>query len=508
MAPGWKGGSPSHAWSPDGTGGRTACAVVVVVGEEVDGDVVSDPASPPSPHATATSATAASARSGGRGARRHGMIGPSCHYRRPVAGTGLFVDITPLRVSRDYRLLFTGQMVSWLGRQLTIVAVPIQVYDLTGSSFSVGLVGAAGLVPLVVLSLLGGSIADAVDRRKLLLVTQVLLAASSVGLALNAQRDSPALWPIYVLSAATAGLSGVDLPARNAMLPRLVGRDLFASAAALGQLVFQVGGVAGPALAGVLISRVNLAAAYWVDVATFAVAAALVVRMRPQPPEGGGRRAGLASVLEGLRYLRGRRVLVSTFVIDLNAMVFGMPRALFPALGTGLFGGGATTVGLLFAAPGAGAFLAALFAGWAGRVRRQGLAVIVAVAVWGAAIALFGLVPWLPLALLLLAVAGAADVVSAVFRNTILQLSVPDSLRGRLSAVHIAVVTSGPRLGDVEAGTVAALTSPQVSVVSGGVACMLGVLAVHAWAPGLAAYRQDPSTGDPSKDVAPVDSDP
>jgi MFS family permease len=402
--------------------------------------------------------------------------------------SGVFVDITPLRVSRDYRLLFAGQMVSWLGRQLTIVAVPIEVYDITRSSFAVGLVGAAALGPLVVLSLAGGAIADAIDRRRLLLVTQVLLGATSAGLALNAQASHPRLWPLYVLSAMTAGLSGVDLPARNAMLPRLVGRDLFAAAAALGQLVFQVGGVAGPALAGLLISRVNVAAAYWIDTATFGVAALTVLLMRPQPPEDGGRRAGLESIREGLRYLRGRRVLVSTFVIDLDAMVFGMPRALFPALGADLFGGGATTVGLLFAAPGAGALLGALFAGWVGRVRRQGMAVLVAVAVWGVAIAGFGLVGWLPLALLLLAIAGAADVVSAVFRNTILQLSVPDALRGRLSSVHIAVVTSGPRLGDVEAGAVAALVSPQFSVVSGGVACILGVLAVHAWAPGLARY--------------------
>jgi MFS family permease len=225
----------------------------------------------------------------------------------------------------------------------------------------------------------------------------------------------------------------------------------------------------------------------------------MVALMRPQPPEGGGTRASLASIREGLRYLRGRRVLDSTFLIDLNAMVFGMPRALFPALGTGLFGGGEVTVGLLYSAPGAGALLGALFSGWVGRVRRQGLAVIIAVVGWGAAIALFGIARWLPLALVLLAVAGAADVVSAVFRNTILQLSVPDALRGRLSAVHIAVVTSGPRIGDVEAGAVAALTSPQFSVVSGGIACMVGVLAVHAWAPGLAHYQLD---------RAPVDSEP
>jgi MFS family permease len=411
----------------------------------------------------------------------------------------VLTDITPLRVSRDYRLLFVGQMVSWLGRQLTIVAIPIQVYDLTGSSFAVGMVGGAALVPLIALSLAGGAIADAVDRRMLLIVTQLALGATSVGLAINAQRGEPALWPLYVLSAAAAGLSGVDLPARNAMLPRLVGSELLASASALGQLVFQVGAVAGPALAGVLIGRVNLAAAYWVDVATFGVSGLMVLLMRPQPPEGGGTRAGLRSIREGLRYLRGRRVLDSTFLIDLDAMVFGMPRALFPALGTGLFNGGAGTVGALYAAPGVGALLGALFSGWVGHVRRQGLAVIIAVLAWGVSIALFGLTHSLPIALVLLALAGAADVVSAVFRNTILQLSVPDALRGRLSSVHIAVVTSGPRLGDVEAGAVAAVTSAQFSVVSGGVACVLGVLAVHAWAPGLASYRRD---------HAPVDSEP
>jgi MFS family permease len=213
-----------------------------------------------------------------------------------------------------------------------------------------------------------------------------------------------------------------------------------------------------------------------------------VLLIAPQPPEGGGTRASLTSIGEGLRYLKGRRLLVSTFLIDIDAMVFGMPRALFPALATGFFGGGAATVGLLYAAPGAGALLGALTTGWVGRVRHQGRAVIVSVAVWGGAIAAFGLVPWLAVGLALLALAGAADVVSAVFRNTILQLSVPDALRGRLSSVHIAVVTGGPQLGDAEAGAVAALTSARTSVVSGGLACVLGVLALVRWVPELARY--------------------
>lgn len=400
----------------------------------------------------------------------------------------LLADLTSLRVSRDFRLLFAGNSVSYLGRQLTVVAIPYQVFTITDSSLAVGMIGLVTVVPLVALSLAGGAIADAMDRRKLMLVTQVLSAATSAGLALNAGSSSPRLWPIYVLAALSAGLAGVDMPARNATIPRLVGKELYPSAAALGQIQFQVGQIVGPALAGVIISQVNLAAAYWIDVASFAAAVLAILLIAPQPPEGGGTRASLRSIGEGLRYVKGRRILVGTFLIDIDAMVFGMPRALFPALGTGFFGGGPLTVGLLYAAPGAGALIGALFTGWVGGVRRQGRAVIIAVVVWGGAIAAFGLVPWLPLGLFMLALAGAADVVSAVFRNTILQLSVPDGLRGRLSSVHIAVVTGGPQLGDAEAGAVAALTSPRFSVVSGGLACILGVAALLRWVPELARY--------------------
>ncbi|HUQ64226.1 MAG TPA: MFS transporter [Acidimicrobiales bacterium] len=416
----------------------------------------------------------------------------------------LFADLTPLRESRDYRLLFAGQAVSNIGRQVTVVAVPFQVFELTHSSLAVGMVGLASLGPILVLSLVGGAIADAVDRRKLLLVIQVLMGLTSAVLALNAIQDAPALWPLYILGPLAAGLAGIDLPTRNAMVPTLVSREKYPAAAALNQIIWQLGLVAGPALAGVVIGQVSLATAYWIDVATFGVAILTVAGMRPHPPMeedpevaalrtpgGWGRsspRALATSIADGLRYLRGRRLLVSTFVIDIIAMVFGMPRALFPALGTEVFGGGAATVGLLYAAPGAGALIGAIFTGWVGTVRRQGLAVIVSVLGWGAAIAAFGLVVWLPGALVLLAIAGAADVISAVFRNTILQLSLPDNLRGRLSAVHIAVVSGGPYLGDAEAGAVAALASAQFSVVSGGVACIIGVLILAKIVPELAAY--------------------
>jgi MFS family permease len=392
----------------------------------------------------------------------------------------LLSDVTPLRESRQYRLLYAGELLAFLGSQLTVVAVPLQVYLLTRSSLAVGLVGLAQLGPLLVCSLLGGAVVDAVDRRVLLVWVQLARGALGVGLVANALRPQPLLWPLYALTAAGAGLQAIDAPARTAAIPALVRRELLPAAAALHQILMQVGLVAGPALAGLLVGQAGLAAAYAIEVGTFAAASLLALALRPLPPGAGAARAGIASVREGLRFLRGRRALQGTFLIDLNAMVFGMPRALFPALGTGLFHGGPGTVGLLYAAPGAGALLGALTAGWVGGVRRQGRAVLLAVTVWGAAITVFGLVAWLPLALALLAVAGAADVISAVFRNTILQLTVPDGLRGRLAAIHIGVVTGGPRLGDAEAGAVAAIAGPRVSVVSGGLACLAGV-ALIAW---------------------------
>ncbi|TMK88248.1 MAG: MFS transporter [Actinobacteria bacterium] len=379
----------------------------------------------------------------------------------------VLADLTPLRESRDYRLLFAGQVASYIGRQFTVVAIPIQVFAITHSSLMVGLVGLASLGPLIIFSLAGGALSDAFDRRRLLLINQVLLLATSALLAVNAGLGHPALWPVFLLGALSAGFAGADMQTRNAITPRLVRRETFPAAAALGQLVWQVGMIVGPTLAGIVIAHVSLAAAYWIDVSTFVVAFGAAIPMRPLPPEGGGTKAGLSSVLEGLGFLKGKRVLVSTFTIDINAMVFGMPSALFPQLGADVFGGGAQTVGLLYAAPGAGALTVIL---------------------WGAAIAAFGFTESLPLALVLLAVAGAADVVSAVFRNTILQLSLPDAFRGRLSGVHIAVVAGGPRLGDAEAGAVAALTTPQISVISGGLACIAGALVIARLVPEFTRY--------------------
>ena len=386
-----------------------------------------------------------------------------------------------------------GQLVSATGTQMTTVAAPFQVYEMTGSSFAVGLLGLAQLFPLILGSIVGGAFADAYDRRRLLLIAQGLLLLTSLGLALNALSPNPQLWLIYVLTALSAGFSGLDHPTRSAALPSLVRRESLASALAMNQLVWQTCQIVGPAVAGILIAKISLSSTYFVDVVTFFVAIAALLLMKPMVPEGGGTKASGSSVVEGLRYLKGKQALQGTFVIDINAMVFGMPRALFPALGLTVFSSGwvdgPTAVGLLYAAPAAGALLGAATSGWLASIDRQGRAVVVSVMVWGGAIALFGLTPFLPLALLFLALAGAADVVSAVFRNSILQLTVPDRLRGRLSSIHIAVVTGGPRIGDVEAGTVAALVGPQFSVVSGGLACIAGAGLVGRLMPELTRWR-------------------
>ncbi|HEX4822609.1 MAG TPA: MFS transporter [Acidimicrobiales bacterium] len=397
--------------------------------------------------------------------------------------------MAPLTESREFRLLFTGQLVSFFGRQLTIVASALQIFLLTDSSLQVGLLSLAQLGPIIICSFIGGTLADAMDRRKLLMIANVTMAITSVGLAVNAMGSHPKVWAIYVFTAIGAGLSSIDSPTRSAVVPTLVRRDQIPAAAALNQTGYQFGSVAGPAFAGVVIGTVSLSAAYWIDVITFAIALVALIRLPPLLPHGGGTKAGFGSIMEGLRYARRERVVQGVFLIDINAMVFGMPRALFPQLGTELYHGGAGTVGLLYAAPAAGAFLGAVTTGWVGSIRRQGAAVLWAVAVWGLAIAAFGMATWLPLGLLMLAIAGAADVISAVFRGTILQLHVPDRLRGRLQALNIAVVTGGPRLGDLEAGAVATATTAQVSVVSGGVLCLAGVAILARALPDLAAWR-------------------
>jgi MFS family permease len=416
----------------------------------------------------------------------------------------LFIDLSPLRRSRDLRFLVSGQLVSVLGSQLTTVAVPYQVYLLTRSSLDVGLVSLAQLIPLIIGSLFGGSLADVVDRRRLLLLTQVLMASCSAGLAVNADLGA-ALWPLFVLPTLGAGVSALSSAGQRAMLPNLVRRSELVTANALFQALFQLGLVIGPSVAGLLLAGAGVRFVYWVDVASFVVAGLAIFALSPQPATGkASHPPGLRSIAEGLRFVRGRQAIQGAYLLDINAMVFGMPRALFPALAVTVFHGGPATLGLLYSAPGAGALLGALSTGWVGRVQHQGRAVIAAVLVWGAAITSFGLVPAshafprgavLPLALGLLAVAGWADVLSSVFRSTIIQLAVPDALRGRLMGLQIAVVTGGPQIGDAEAGAVADAFGPLTSVVSGGIACIAGALLLARLLPGFTG-QQAPAPAD------------
>jgi MFS family permease len=402
----------------------------------------------------------------------------------------LATDLTPLR-RPDYRRLWAGTTVSVVGSQLTVVAVQIQVFEVSHSSLDVGLIGLVGLVGLLGFGLVGGAIADARDRRRVALLTSSCLTGCSAvltGLALLGVRSLAAL---YALVFAISALSAVDQPTRGAIVPRLLPAAELPAGNALSQISSNLGLTGGPLLAGLLFSVVGAFAAYLADTLSFAAALYALWRLPAIPPQGSLRRPGLSAVAEGLRFLRRRPVLYMTFLVDIDAMLFGMPRALFPAIAGGFFHGGAGVVGLLNAAPAVGALAGASLSGAFTRIRRQGLAVLAAVVVWGLAITGFGSTRSLPVGLIALAVAGAADMVSAVFRNTILQVLTPDELRGRLQGVFIVVVTGGPRLGDVESGLVGSLVSPAFSVISGGLACIGGVVGLGLAVPAFARYRAD-----------------
>jgi len=400
----------------------------------------------------------------------------------------VLTDVRPLQVSAPYRRLFFGNSVAQLGQQMTNVAIAIQVYSLTHSSFYVGLVGVFALVPLVMLGLYGGAIADALDRRTLALTASAGLWAVSITLAVLAFRHVGSVWALFACVAVQSGFYALNNPARSAMVPRLIPRELMPAASALNMASFNLGFTFGPALGALLIKWQGFGAAYTVDVLTFTAAYYALVRMPRMPPLENSPRAGLRSVVTGLRFLHRSPNLRMTFVLDLCAMVLAQPRSLFPALAYKVYGGGAAVVGALQSAPAAGALIAFLLSGWVSRVRLQGLAIAVAVIGYGAAVGAVGLTSLLWLGVLLLAMSGMADMISAAYRSTILQVAAPDQLRGRIQGVFIVVVAGGPRAGDFLAGSVASVVGEQPALILGGLACSAGVLIAVALQRRFVAY--------------------
>ncbi|MBV1779868.1 MFS transporter [Paeniglutamicibacter sp. ABSL32-1] len=416
----------------------------------------------------------------------------------------LLADLTPLRESPAFKRLWIGNALSAVGGQLTLVAVSLEVYALTGSSLYVGLLGAFALVPLVLTGLYGGSIADAHDRRKVALASALVLWAATAAIAAQAWLGVDNVWVLYGLVAVHSAAGGINQPTRGAIIPAIVGLKALPAANSLNMVTFGIAQMVGPLLGGLLVAQIGFGWTYSIDVLTYGAAVWSVYKLPSLPPEGTPAKAGLRSVIEGFRFLGTQPNVRMTFLIDLAAMVLAAPRALLPAIGAVLIGGGELTMGVLLAATAMGAFLAGLFSGPVGRIHRHGVAVFICVCAWGASIGLFGAfvilaarspVPpdgtagaWIWPAAACMALAGVADAVSSVFRTTILQTATPDHLRGRLQGVFIVVVAGGPRLGEMLSGSVAGGIGEGWTLLLGGIACIAAAAALMRWEPGFLRY--------------------
>jgi MFS family permease len=399
------------------------------------------------------------------------------------------VDADLLRRRRELRLLMIGQTVSLMGSAVTLVAIPVQMYDLTGSTVAVGLIGLTQFVPILVLALVGGALADAFDRRRIIITAELGSLTVAILLTVNALLPDPMLWPLYAGSALLAGLMAILRPPLDALVPRLVESHELAASSALYGAARNAAGLGGPALAGVLIATIGFDATYALDSLTFLVSLAALWRMNTPPPAPDAEPPSWRGIVEGLRFARSKPVLIGTYLIDINAMFFAMPEALFPAYAQRH--GGAAVAGALYAAPAAGALALSLASGWTRHVVRHGRAVAIAAAGWGAAIVVFGVAGPLWLAIAALAVAGASDAVSAIFRGTIWNEVVPDRMRGRLAGMEMISYTAGPTLGNVEAGFAAALIGLRGSIVLGGVICVCGTAGLAGALPELWRYESE-----------------
>jgi MFS family permease len=392
----------------------------------------------------------------------------------------LRIDITPLRTSRDFRLLFAAGTVFYLGGMVSYVAVPYQIYQLTGSNFAVGAMSLVELLPLVVFGLYGGALADHVDRRKMLVfcgIAQVLLTA---GLLANALLDRPSVWTVYAVGFFLSIAQSLQRPSREALIPRVVRHDELAAAAAVSSLGMQIGTLLGPAIGGILVGTVGVAWAYGVDVAGLVIATVLFLCLRSYPPTDLSTPPSIQGIVEGIRYAVRRRDLLGTYVVDMVAMFMAMPIVLFPAFAETVLNE-PKMLGLLYTAESVGTMIATLTSGWTTRFHHHGRAVVVASMCWGGAIALVGIAPNAWVAIVFLVFAGAADMISGIFRSTIWNQTIPDELRGRLAGIEMLSYSVGPMAGSARAGLVADLTSVRTSIVSGGVLCVAGVAGTALW---------------------------
>ncbi len=393
------------------------------------------------------------------------------------------LDTTALRSSRDFRLLWFGGSVSFIGSMVTYVALPYQVATMTGSYVAVGALGIVELGPLIVFGLYGGALADAVDRRRLVLITEACFTVVSALLTVNALLPQPQLWLLYVASFGYAVLDGLQRPSLDALIPRIVPPDQLAGAGAMNSLRMNIGTIAGPAIGGVVIAIAGVGAAYALDVVSYSASLVALALMRAVPPTVGGTKASLRGIKEGLAYAWGRKDLLGTYAVDLVAMTFAFPFALFPFVAQQFHA--PWSLGLLYAAPYVGSLVATLTSGWSSRVHHHGRFIAVAAAAWGLAIALFGLSPTLPLALFFLVLAGAADMISGLFRGLMWNLTIPDELRGRMAGIELLSYSIGPTLGQVRASFGAQLTSLRTSLATGGFVTVIAVATVAAFLPGL-----------------------
>ncbi len=401
------------------------------------------------------------------------------------------MDLSPLRASRDFRLLLGSGAITMLGSFVTYVAVPVQIKQMTGSYVAVGLVAAVEFVPMIIFGLYGGALADAVDRKRMVVWCEIGMLLASVGLLVNALLPRPALWPLYLIAATVASLDSLQRPSLDGLTPRYVPHRLLPAAAALSAFRWNIGAILGPALGGFVVVAAGPAGAYAFDVVTFGLSLLLLVRMRRSPAPPDAERASLSSIAEGVRYALRRRDLLGTYLVDIVAMLFAMPTALYPFLADELHAPWA--LGLIYSAGAVGSLVASATSGWTGYVHRHGLAIVLAAAGWGVAIAAAGLLmatgaAALPLVLLCFVVAGAADMISGLFRSTVWNQSIPDTLRGRLAGIELLSYSTGPMLGNVRAGLMAQLGGVRFSIGVGGALCVAGVLLTAALLPSFRRY--------------------